>query len=43
MNDNVKEYGMIFSNSHNRLIIGLIFVGLGGGLIASAFINIDKQ
>lgn len=30
----------ILSNAQNRLILGLILIGLGGGLVASAYIRV---
>lgn len=43
MNDQFLTYKEILSSAQNRLILGLIFVGLGGGLIASAFIRINDM
>lgn len=39
MNEKVEACKEILTNAENRLILGLIFVGLGGGLIASAYIH----
>lgn len=42
MNDKLQACGVILSSAQYRLIVGLIIfglgIGLGGGLIASAFI-----
>ena len=43
MNEDVKLIKEYLSHSHNHLIVGLILVGLGGGLIASAFIFVNKK
>ena len=43
MNDQFLTYKEILSSAQNRLILGLIFVGLGGGLIASAFVRINDM
>lgn len=44
VNDNILACKEVLSSAQNRLIIGLILfglgVGLGGGLIASAFIHV---
>ena len=44
MNDKLQACGLILSSAHYRLIIGLIIfglgIGLGGGLIASAYITV---
>ena len=44
VNDKILACKEVLSNAQNRLIIGLILfglgVGLGGGLIASAYIHI---
>lgn len=42
MDKNMQEYGAILSSTHNRLIIGLILVGLGAGLIAYSYIFVKK-
>ena len=44
MNNKLQAYKEVLSSAHNRLIIGWIIlglgVGLGGGLIASAYITV---
>lgn len=47
VNDKVQACKEVLSNAQNRLILGLIFVGagigivgIGGGLIVSAYINV---
>lgn len=42
MNEKVEVCKEILSAAENRLILGLICVGLGGGLIASAYIRIPS-
>lgn len=42
MHEKMKEYGLLLSNAHNRLIIGLVLTGLGVGLIVSAYVRILK-
>lgn len=39
MDKKIEACKEILSNSQNRLIIGLIFVGSGVGFIASAYIH----
>lgn len=39
--DKVQVCKEMLSCAQNRLILGLIFIGLGGGLIASAYIRVD--
>lgn len=43
MNDQFLTYKEILSSAQNRLIVGLAFAGLGGGLIASAFIKVREE
>lgn len=44
MDERLQACGLILSSAHYRLILGLIIlglgVGLGGGLIASAYITV---
>ena len=40
VDDTLQTYKDILSSAQNRLVIGLILVGLGAGLIASAFIRV---
>jgi hypothetical protein len=44
MNDKLQACGVVLSSAHYRLILGLIIfglgIGLGGGLIASAYITV---
>lgn len=42
MTEKVKACEEILSCAQNRLILGLIFMGLGGGLIASAYIRVPE-
>lgn len=46
VNDTVQVCKDILSNAQNRLILGLIIaglgVGVGGGLIASAYIRVSE-
>lgn len=42
MNEKIETCKEILSNAQNRLIVGLIFLGLGGGLIASAYIHVNN-
>ena len=46
VDDKVKAVKEILSSAKNRLITGLIIlgigIGLGGGLIASAYINVPE-
>lgn len=42
MNEKMKEYGLLLSNEHNRLILGLVLTGLGVGLIVSAYVRVLK-
>lgn len=39
MNEKVKICTNILSDAQNRLVLGIIITGLGGGLIASAFVK----
>lgn len=41
MNDKIQACKDVLSSAHNRLISGLILLGLGIGLIASAFIRVS--
>lgn len=40
MTDKIQECKEILSSAQNRLILGLILLGMGGGLISSAYIKI---
>lgn len=40
MTDKIQACKDVLSSAHNRLILGLILLGLGGGLVASAFIRV---
>lgn len=46
VDDRVQACKEILSNAQNRLIIGLIVlgagIGIGGGLIASAYISVSE-
>ena len=39
-NNKIQTCKDILSEAQNRLILGLILLGLGGGLVASAYIRI---
>lgn len=43
MNEKVETYKEILSNSQNRLILGLILLGMGSGLVASAYIHVPQN
>lgn len=40
VSDRIQECKEILSSAQNRLILGLILLGMGGGLISSAFIKV---
>ncbi len=40
MNEKIRACKEVLSSAQNRLIIGLIALGLGIGLIASAYLNV---
>lgn len=40
VNGKIQACKEVLSSAHNRLILGLILVGLGSGLIASAYVRI---
>lgn len=40
--DKVRACEEVFCKAQNRLILGLIFIGLGSGLIASAYIHVPE-
>lgn len=40
MNDRIHVFKEVLSHAQNRLILGLILLGLGCGLVASAFIRV---
>ena len=42
MNEKVQACKEVLSSAENRLILGLMMVGLGGGLIASAYIHLPN-
>ena len=42
MNEKVQACKDVLSSAENRLILGLIMMGLGGGLIASAYIHLPN-
>lgn len=42
VSDKVQACKEILSSAKNRLVLGLVFVGLGGGLIASAYISVSE-
>ena len=42
MNDQFLTYKELLQSAQNRLTLGLIFIGLGGGLVASAFIRVNN-
>ena len=39
----MMSLGSTLKNKENRAIIGIIFVGLGGSLIVSAYIRLPQQ
>lgn len=43
MNKKVEAYKEILSNAENRLILGLILLGMSTGLIASAYIHVPQR
>ena len=40
VNNKIQTRKDILSEAQNRLILGLILLGLGGGLVASAYIRV---
>lgn len=40
MTDKIQECKEILSSAQNRLILGLILLGIGAGLISSAYIKV---
>ena len=40
MNERVETFREILRSAQNRLILGLMMLGIGGGLVASAFIRV---
>lgn len=40
VSDRIQECKEILSSAQNRLILGLILLGIGGGLVSSAFIKV---
>lgn len=38
----IKKCEEILSNEQNRLIIGLIFLGIGAGFVSSAYIRVPN-
>ena len=43
MNDKIEVCKEMFSNDQNRLTIGIVIIGLGIGLVASAYIHVPVQ
>lgn len=43
MDNKVQACKEILSNAENRLILGLILLGMSGGLIASAYIHAPQN
>ena len=41
VNDKIQACKEVLSKAQNRLILGFIMLGVGGGLIASAYIRIE--
>ena len=41
VDDKIQACKEILASAQNRLILGLVLLGLGGGLIASAFIRVS--
>lgn len=41
VSDKIQACKEILSSAKNRMILGLIMVGLGGGLIASAYVKVS--
>ncbi len=42
VDERVEACKEVLSSAQNRLILGLIFAGVGTGLIASAYISVNK-
>ena len=42
MSDKIDACKEILSNAQNRLILGLIFMGVGTGLVLSAYIKVEN-
>lgn len=40
VDDKIQACKEILASAQNRLILGLVLLGLGGGLVASAFIRV---
>lgn len=40
MSERLETYREILASAQNRLILGLLMLGLGAGLVASAFIRV---
>ena len=40
VSDRIQECKEVLSSAQNRLILGLILLGIGGGLVSSAFIKV---
>ena len=40
VSDRIQECKEILSSAQNRLILGLVLLGIGGGLVSSAFIKV---
>ena len=43
MDEKVEVCKEILASAQNRLILGLIFVGLGGGFIVSAYVRAPER
>ena len=41
MNEKIEVRKEVFSNDQNRLTIGIVIIGLGIGLVASAYIHVS--
>ena len=42
MKERVQVCKGVLSNAENRLVLGLILLGTGGGLVASAYIRVPS-
>ena len=42
VDNKVEAVRVYLSKAQNRLILGLVFLGLGSGLIASAYIRVSE-
>ena len=41
MTDTIHECKEVLMDAQNRLILGLMFIGLGAGLVASAYLKVN--